>query len=103
MVVGDFNNSIVWDKVNGKFNFADINSTLNSLGLQSAYHRLTKYSYGAELSSTFYHTKNPEKGYHIDYCFVQDSLEIKSVEIPEYDDWRSKSDHVPVILDLITY
>jgi endonuclease/exonuclease/phosphatase family metal-dependent hydrolase len=86
--------------VNGKFNFADINSALNSLGLQSAYHRLTKYSYGGELSSTFYHTKNPEKGYHIDYCFVHDSLEIKGLEIPEYENWRSKSDHVPVILDL---
>ena len=101
LVVGDFNNSIIWDKVNGKFNFADINLTLNSLGLKSAYHHLTKDSYGAELSSTFYHTKNSEKGYHIDYCFVHDSLEIASVEIPEYENWKSKSDHVPVILDLI--
>lgn len=100
LVVGDFNNSIIWDKVKGKFNFADINATLNRLGLHSAYHHLTKYSFGAELSSTFYHTKNSEKGYHIDYCYVQDSLEIKSVEIPEYDDWKLKSDHVPVILDL---
>lgn len=99
LVVGDFNNSIIWDKVNGKFNFADINLALNSLGLESAYHHLKKYSYGAELSSTFYHTKNPDKGYHIDYCFIHNSLEIKDIEIPEYENWKSKSDHVPVILD----
>lgn len=100
LVVGDFNNSIIWDKLNGKFNFADINSALHSLGLDSAYHHLTKELNGSEVKSTFYHIKNPEKGYHIDYCFIHDSLEIKSLEIPEYEKWRSKSDHVPVILDL---
>jgi endonuclease/exonuclease/phosphatase family metal-dependent hydrolase len=101
IMIGDFNNSIIWDKSNGKFNFADINSTLNSLGLESAYHQLTQDSQGDEVSSTFYHTKNVDKGYHIDYCFVHNTLKVDGLAIPSFDEWKSKSDHVPVILDLI--
>ena len=101
LMLGDFNNSIIWDKLKGKFNFANINSALNSLGLESAYHKITQDPYGNEVCSTFYHTKNVNKGYHIDYCYVHNTIKVDGLAIPCFDEWKSKSDHVPVILDLI--
>ncbi len=100
LVVGDFNNSIIWDKKEGLQNFAAIEMKLSELGFRSAYHSCTGEVFGAETRSTYYHTKSATKPYHIDYCFVHGSLAVDNVSIPEYEHWREASDHVPVIVDL---
>ena len=48
IVAGDFNNSVIWDKAGGRYNFADINYLLGRLGLESAYHAHTAESPGQE-------------------------------------------------------
>lgn len=100
LMVGDFNNSVIWDKPKGNFNFADINNKLNELGLVSAYHYLTGFGLGSEKIATFYHTKNVERPFHIDYCFVHQSIDISSLDILDFSSWREFSDHVPLVLDL---
>lgn len=100
IMAGDFNNTIGWDKPNGQVNFAEISSVLTGLGLDSAYHTYGGVGFGAESSPTFYHTKNIDKPFHIDYCFVHRTLAVTGVLIPQFSEWRSDSDHVPVVIDL---
>ena len=99
-VAGDFNNSTIWDHIGKAARFRDITHDLDQLGLFSAYHRQTDEAFGQESSPTYFHTKNPDKPFHIDYCFLHQSLGCRKVEIPDFTDWRAYSDHVPVITDL---
>lgn len=99
LVVGDFNNSVIWDKVEGKYNFKDINQKLNQIGLSSAYHKHRDIGFGLENEATFFHTKNINKPYHIDYCYAHRSLSLEQVKILDFKDWQDLSDHVPVVVD----
>ena len=93
---GDFNNSIIWDKSSNP-DFHNINKQLNSLGYESSYHLKTQDVFGKEKETTFYHTKNKDKKYHIDYIYIKD-MNVKSVNIGLYDDWIKYSDHCPVTI-----
>jgi exonuclease III len=101
IVAGDFNNSVVWDGSGSTAKFADIEALLSGLGLRSAYHSFTREEPGSEKAPTFFHTKNHDRAYHIDYCFVHESLVVESVRIPQFSEWRSHSDHVPLIVDIV--
>ena len=94
-VIGDFNNSVIWDKPNGRNNFEEINKFLESLNFKSAYHEKTGYPLGKEKHATFYHTKRKDKTYHIDYIY-QKGFKTLAVDIPKYDDWINLSDHMPI-------
>ena len=95
---GDFNNSIIWDRPNNKNNFENINAQLENLGFASVYHSNTSDEFGYEKNATFFHTKNKDKKYHIDYLFLR-SIEYKSLNIGKFSEWIKLSDHVPIILD----
>jgi endonuclease/exonuclease/phosphatase family metal-dependent hydrolase len=101
-VVGDFNNSVIWDKKQKSNNFQDIAERLTLLGLESAYHRFTNEAFGKESARTHYWRKSEATRYHIDYCFAHHSLEVAEVKVPAFEAWRSLSDHVPVITDTFT-
>ena len=94
-VVGDFNNSVVWDKPGKANNFAAINQFLESMNLKSVYHQNTGDIFGRETTPTLYHTKKQSKPYHIDYIY-QKGFQTKSLDIGGFDDWISLSDHVPL-------
>ena len=98
--IGDLNNSVIWDREGGPVNFSEIDANLGSLGLASAYHSFTGEVLGHESTNTFFHTKSAQRPFHIDYCFVHSSLSVGNVAIPPFEDWRSDSDHVPVVVDL---
>ncbi|MCL7744272.1 endonuclease/exonuclease/phosphatase family protein [Guyparkeria hydrothermalis] len=100
VVAGDFNNSTIWDHIGKAARFRDIQHDLDQLGLFSAYHHLTGEAFGRESRPTYFHTKNPDKPFHIDYCFLHHTLRCQRVEIPGFSEWRTYSDHVPVITDL---
>ena len=94
-VIGDFNNSVVWDKPGKLNNFTAINQFLESLSFKSAYHQETGDTFGREATPTLYHTKQKSKSYHIDYIY-QKGFETKFVEVFEFEDWISLRDHVPI-------
>ena len=96
---GDFNNSVIWDKPNNQNNFQNINSKLEDLGFNSAYHSQTADQFGSEETATFFHTKQESKKYHIDYLYFK-SLKSSSVELGKYEDWIKLSDHSPLIVEL---
>jgi len=96
---GDLNNSIIWDKRNNDNNFQNINSSLNDLGFESAYHLLSGEKFGHESEATFYHTKKESKKYHIDYLYTK-SLDVKSLTVGKYQDWIKLSDHCPMVIEV---
>jgi exonuclease III len=98
IVAGDFNNSIIWDKLSNK-DFYNINEKLELIGLSSSYHKVTSDDYGEEKQGTFYHTKNIQKQYHIDYIYTC-GMDVKSVNIGVYEDWVQYSDHCPITVEV---
>jgi exonuclease III len=96
IVAGDFNNGPRWDRSGSKNNFHTFNSQFNDLGLYSAYHSLSGELAGQETKPTYFHQRNSEKGFHIDYIFSNLSGKGK-VEIGDFKDWSKLSDHVPVV------
>ena len=96
-VVGDFNNSVVWDKPKSELSFRRTIEKFETFGLYSAYHKKNAEQFGNETKATLYHTKNSAKPYHIDYMFTRNSV---SVEVGTYDDWIEFSDHMPLTVNL---
>ena len=99
VIAGDFNNNVAWDKAQKPNKFQDITDRLGSLGLTSAYHDATGEKHGEESRMTHYWRKNEVTKYHIDYCFVHQSMKVLAVEVPTFEAWRRLSDHVPVLTD----
>ena len=95
VIAGDFNNGPQWDTPGHRNNFAGINQALNELGLYSAYHLSKSEEFGKETSSTYFHQRNPQKSFHIDYIYSNQNA-INSVEVGLFPDWSRLSDHVPL-------
>jgi exodeoxyribonuclease-3 len=50
---------------------------------------------------TFYHQKNTEKAYHIDYVFVSsDLLQRCHLNFGAKEKWLPISDHMPLCMDI---
>ena len=95
VIAGDFNNGPQWDIPGHRNNFAGIDLALNELELYSAYHASKSEEFGKETSPTYFHQRNLEKAFHIDYVY-SNLNPIKSVDVGSYSDWCKLSDHVPV-------
>ena len=98
LFAGDFNNSVIWDKGNKENNFSNINNKLNSLGLKSSYHEYSNEKFGEESKGTLFHTKKQNKSYFIDYIYYK-GMDLSKVDIGQYDEWITLSDHMPVIAE----
>jgi len=101
IIAGDFNNGPQWDIPGHRNNFAGINRALNELGLYSAYHVWKSEAFGEETFPTYYHQRNPEKRFHIDYIY-SNFKEVKSVKVGLFSEWSYLSDHVPLTAELVT-
>jgi exodeoxyribonuclease-3 len=95
VIAGDFNNGPQWDVPGNRNNFAEINSALNELGLYSAYHELKSENFGNETQATYFHQRNAEKPFHIDYIYSNLNPPL-SVEVGLFSNWSQFSDHVPL-------
>ena len=98
IVAGDFNNGPQWDTPGHRNNFVGIDEALNKFGLFSAYHVSKSEEFGKESSPTYFHQRNLDKPFHIDYIY-SNLKPIKSVEVGLFSDWSKFSDHVPVIAE----
>jgi endonuclease/exonuclease/phosphatase family metal-dependent hydrolase len=98
VVMGDFND-------NGSYksgHWQQLLDLLQPLGLVSAYHEYFREPFGAESRPTHFFTGKQTSPFHLDYCFVPKDWapRIRAVTVGTYDDWRSVSDHVPLVVDL---
>jgi len=98
VIAGDFNNGPQWDTPGHRNNFSGINQALNELGLYSAYHGARQEDFGKETNPTYFHQRNPEKPFHIDYIY-SNLKPVGVVEVGAFMQWATLSDHVPVIAD----
>jgi hypothetical protein len=100
LIVGDFNWNKIWDgSLNVSGNFMQTVAFLRSKGIVSLYHTFFQEAFGQESRPTWYMYRKKSRPYHIDYCFGSMDLasKLQSVEVGIYKDWRTSSDHMPVI------
>jgi len=97
-VVGDFNNSIVWDKPRLSLTFQKAIEKFKTYGMHSVYHKSRGESFGNETKATLYLTNKIEKTYHIDYMFTRKN---GKVDIGNYVDWIKYSDHMPLVIKIL--
>lgn len=99
IIIGDFNSNSIWDNKHHNRDHSSVVKQLNEIGLSSAYHAINSCEQGAEKDMTFYLYRHLNRGYHIDYAFVN-IHRIKSFNILDSDEWLKYSDHKPIVLTL---
>ena len=103
LLIGDLNSNTKWDyKLRPGQNHTGLVTLLSSLKLSSAYHTFHQEEHGAEIHPTFFLRKNPAKPYHIDDCFIPEGWigQLSSVALGSNEDWKTHSDHRPLIVDI---
>jgi exonuclease III len=104
VIAGDFNSNSIWDEWDRWWNHSDVVKELNEQGIRSLYHEFNNEEQGKESISTFYLQKKLEKPYHIDYFFASRNLinNFQEYIVEDFKNWKSISDHVPIILKFDT-
>lgn len=98
VVAGDFNGNVDFDKPRGRMKWSHCFDRLAEEGLVSAYHR--DRTFGREPDATHYFLWREERRFHLDYCFVPRQWTITHASVGSYTDWKTLSDHRPVIVDV---
>ena len=100
ILIGDFNSNVIFDKKNSSITHRNLVDKLSEKGLKSVYHTKQNQNQGEELEATFYLYRHADKAFHIDYCFASEDFinKLFNIEIGKYDDWKTHSDHTPLIL-----
>ena len=104
IIIGDFNSNTIWDKKHRASNHSAVVKLLEAKGILSLYHLHHKQVQGKELHPTYYMYRHKTRPYHIDYCFASSEFirKLVSVEVGDFDFWKSHSDHVPLIVEFTT-
>ncbi|MCK5367221.1 MAG: endonuclease/exonuclease/phosphatase family protein [Cyclobacteriaceae bacterium] len=102
--IGDFNSNQIWDANDRVGNHTDMVNFLMKKNIHSLYHSQEQSDQGKENEATFFMYRKKEKPYHIDYCFASDSIISNGfkLSIENINKWIEISDHVPMIVDLIS-
>ena len=101
IVAGDFNSNCQWDRPKDRHH-ASVVEGLAQLNLISAYHWFAAEKQGEESKKTFYQYRHLNRPYHIDYIFMPEVWipQLKCVEVGTHSEWRSHSDHCPILLHI---
>lgn len=102
VVAGDFNGNPMYDKPRQLIKWGDAFTRLNELGLVSAYHQVNEVEYGEEADPTHHYLRKPDRPFHIDFCFVPREWALRGLNatINSDEEWRAKSDHFPIVVDV---
>lgn len=98
VIMGDFNSNKKWDRKHDQRSHTAVLEKLEALELHSAYHALYEEEQGEETTDTFYMYRHIDKGYHIDYAFLN-KARMNSFRIYDKEIWLQHSDHMPIALD----
>jgi exonuclease III len=101
IIIGDLNSNSIWDEWDRWWNHSDYVRLLKNLNIESCYHKLNSENHGEESKPTFFHRKDKEKKYHIDYIFAPNDYiqNTKSFEILEFNNSLQYSDHMALEWD----
>lgn len=103
VVAGDFNGNPAFDKPRQRIKWwTRAFSDLQDAGLVSAYHSFNRVPFGKEPHPTHHFLRNPDRRFHIDFCFIpkewaKKKLKVQVVMDPE---WSILSDHFPLLVSL---
>jgi len=102
ILIGDFNSNKIWDTKTRVANHTNVVNKIDTNGIKSLYHVDSNEEQGNESRATFYLYRDPEKSYHIDYCFLGNNFDLNksSLSIGDSDTWLDRSDHCPLVADL---
>lgn len=102
LIIGDFNSNSIWDRSLKEYNHKYMVDFLRKYNLVSVYHELHQERQGEETSPTYYHRKNKNNPFHLDYIFIkEDKLKlINHFSIGNYEEYINLSDHMPMFLEL---
>jgi exodeoxyribonuclease III len=105
ILIGDFNSNKIWDTKDRVANHTDVVNFLKELNIESLYHRQFDEEHGKESLKTFFMYRNVAKPYHIDYVFASHKIIENGYKLTleTSDKWIDKSDHIPLILDVIPF
>jgi hypothetical protein len=101
-VLGDFNQSVRFDKGRGSGRrFVDVIAAFDELRMKSAWHASSGDAHGAEDSPTLHWKWQAESRYHVDFGFVPKNS-VFTTGIGKFEDYVSNrlSDHVPLTIDV---
>lgn len=102
IIFGDFNSNQKFDKKyvtrKERGHMACINE-LKVLGLEDAYHYVTKEAQGSEAHNTFYLYRHLDRGFHIDHCFLNPRW-LLNYRVLDDKFWLTYSDHMPCVLEI---
>lgn len=101
LICGDFNSNVIWDKSGREWNHSEVVKKLNSIQIESIYHKITNENQGKESAPTLYMQRNLDKPYHIDYIFSSINLFNKDsfLEVGKSEIWLKYSDHMPIFFE----
>lgn len=99
VLAGDLNSSTrVTNQVRSHPRFV---ARATALGLTSVYHHQSGEEHGGETKPTYLHGKASPLPFCLDYCFVSKTfLDSARLRIVDDQEWRGRSDHLPLVLDL---
>lgn len=102
VMIGDFNSNTVFDPTHRRGSHSELVARLAASGVVSVYHARTGEPQGGESQPTFFMNRNRAKPFHLDYCFVSESLlgAVGEFSIGSPDDWLEVSDHLPLTVTL---
>jgi hypothetical protein len=101
VAIGDFNSNAIWDAAHAGNSHSALVEKLERLRMRSAYHAQTRERQGEETVPTFFLYRHVDRGYHIDYAFISQSLlEDAALRILDPGRWLRRSDHLPLLLDI---
>ena len=102
IIAGDFNSNTIWDKWDRWWNHSDVVKELKEINIKSLYHKIYKEEQGQESTPTFFHQKNINKPYHIDYIFLSEGFikDNTKLLIENKDLWLEYSDHLPLVFEI---
>lgn len=103
VVAGDFNSHSKWDQSDLARNHTTLVAKLrDEFDLVSAYHSFPTEGIAAQEEPTLYWQWQENQGFHIDYCFIPNdwTSKIRDVNVGDFDNWKDKSDHRPLVVDL---
>lgn len=106
VLCGDLNSNKIWDVWDRWWNHSDVVRELNGINMVSLYHAVTGKEQGAESVPTFYHQRNLQKLYHIDYAFSSKdmcNMQSNTVSVGNHNEWLEFSDHVPLGFTIACY
>lgn len=102
VVCGDFNSNAIWDRERKIRNHSAVVKLLSDKKLFSAYHSQFSEPQGLETQFTHFLRYEKKSCFHIDYVFLPEAwrTRVQRVDVGSYEDWRTTSDHVPVIVEI---